>query len=184
MTQDDLPTFSPLVLQCGTHAVVRPIRSGDAAWLAKGLMRLSSENRVRRFLYDKTAYSEAELCRFTKVDEAHHVALVLAVLDQQGRESDVVAVARCFRAPEDPTLAEVAVATVDEWQGQGIGTVLIRSLAEYAWAVGIRRWQAVCFSENRAIRKLLNLVGTEESERQIGDGVCEAFYQLHPPPNT
>lgn len=165
----------------GVAAVVRPITAADARWLKLGLQRLSPQNRVRRFLYDKRAYTADELSRFTRFDEARHLALVLALLDGSGREIDAVAVARCFRDEADPEQAEFAITTVDEWQRRGIGTILVQELAACAWAAGIRRWRAVFASSNEATRKLLSLVAHLETEHWIATDCIEATYRLLPP---
>jgi GNAT superfamily N-acetyltransferase len=61
---------------------------------------------------------------------------------------DGVGVARFVRSPEDPSLAEVAVAVDDEWQGRGLGTVLLHDLAARAREEGIKRFSASMLAEN------------------------------------
>jgi GNAT superfamily N-acetyltransferase len=165
----------------GTTAIVRPIGVADAPWLTAGLQRLSASNRVRRFLFDKRAYTPDELERFTRFDERRHLALVLAITNAAGAEIDGVAVARCFRDPDEPAVAEFAIATVDEWQRRGIGTILVHELAAAAHAAGIRRWKAVFLTGNKPARKLLNRVARLEVEHWVSADCIEATYTLYPP---
>lgn len=166
----------------GTAAVVRPIAASDTYWLKLGLeQRLSQESRMRRFLYNKRAYTSTELEEFTRFEPSRHLALVLAITDAFGNEVDVVAVARCFRDPVQPTEAEFAITTVDEWQRRGIGTILVQELAACAWELGIRRWHAIFVWTNESTRKLLNRVADLETENWLTADCIEGTYALRPP---
>jgi GNAT superfamily N-acetyltransferase len=173
----------PLQVQLppGIPAIVRPIRRGDALALGEGLRRLSANSRVRRFFYDKQRYTADELERLTKFDPARHLALVCIRVDETGRELEGLSVARCFRDPPEPAIAEFAIATLDAWQRRGIGRILVQALAGAAWEAGIRRWRAVFLTENLPTRKLLNRVGELETERWLTADCIEATYALHAP---
>lgn len=177
-----IDNFEPfeVVLKDGTPAVVRPIESKDAQALVKGLERLSYDSRRNRFFFNKTRFKEEELETLTTNTE-QHLALVLGVLDSKGEEIDTVAVARCFRDPNDDGFAEVAITTVDEWQGLGIGTILIRTLAREARGAGITRWRAVFFRSNQLTEKLLQRVGEKVIQRGFGSGAVDTVYELYLP---
>jgi GNAT superfamily N-acetyltransferase len=170
-----------VTLPDGTPAVVRPIRPDGGPKLAEALRQLSPESRQRRFLYSKGSFSDKELEYFTHCDGVNHLAWVLAVTDPAGQELQPVAVARCVRDLADTALAEVAIVVGDDWQHRGVGRILIQALARSAWEVGIRRWNAVLFSDNTAMRKLLELVARKQSEQPEGDGVVGVIYSLFPP---
>lgn len=165
-------------LASGTPVIVRPIVVGDAIHLIQGLARLSEQSRTRRFLYNKTAFSQRELRHLTHSDGRDHIALVLGILNGEGCEIDCVAVARCIRDPHDPHLAEVAFVTVDEWQGHGIGKILLDSLARRARPAGITRWKAISFADNHEAKKLLRTVGNRTSARYLGSGIMEETYEI------
>jgi acetyltransferase len=164
----------------GVPALVRPIRRDDALALDEGLRRLSATSRVRRFFYDKQRYSVDELERLTEFDPTRHLALVCIRMDETGRELEGLSVARCFREPQEPEIAEFAIATLDDWQRRGIGRILVQALAGVAWEAGIRRWRAVFLTENLPTRKLLSLIGALEMERWLTADCIEATYALHP----
>jgi GNAT superfamily N-acetyltransferase len=165
----------------GFSAVVRPIRPDDGPRLAEGLRQLSPESRRRRFLFSRGSFSAKELDYFTHCDGVDHLALVVVATGPKGREHQFVAVARCIRDSADPGLAEVAIAVADDWQHHGVGEMLIQALARSAWEAGIRCWNAVLFTNNVAMRKLLELVGKKQSEQSEEAGVAGLVYRLSPP---
>lgn len=113
---------------------IRPISPEDAQALAAGFARLSDRSRYRRFLSPHSRLRAGELRYFTQVDHHDHQALV--AIDAETEAG--VGVARYIRSKDDATLAELGVAGVDEWQGRGVGTVLVTALAQRAREEGIR----------------------------------------------
>lgn len=166
-------------LSCGTPVIVRPIRPDDARALLCGLKRLSPQGQVYRFLQHRKTFTEEELRYLTHCDNVNHFAKLLLVVDDEGREVDAIGVARFIRDKSDPTLAEVAIVLVDEWQGRGGGSVLLGALAREAWNAGIRRWHGLLFAENIASRKLLAKFGRLLSLQ--GRDVRDECYELDPP---
>lgn len=167
-------------LRDGTRAVIRPIRRDGGPTLADHLKRLSPESRYQRFFSAKREFAPDELVFLTHPDGINHLALVLAILDAEGREKDSVGVARCVRDPQDPATAEAAVAVMDEWQGRGIGRLLLKALAADAYRAGIRHWRGTFLSDNIAVRKILEGLGSKEWEEATGHGIIEVVYRLAP----
>ena len=169
-----------ITLLDGTEGVVRPIRPSDRDALVEGFETLSPESRIRRFFYNKKQLSENELAQLSDPDGIDHIAFGLAVKLDGASEAMPIAVARCFRDEGENDLAEVAVVTADEWQGAGAGAELMRSLSAAAVEVGIRRWFAAMFADNTAIHHLLNRFGKKCEQRDLGNGVVEAIYEIVP----
>jgi GNAT superfamily N-acetyltransferase len=176
------PLARRVTLHGVSSAVVRPIRPDDGPRLAEGMQQLSPESRRRRFLFSKGSLSPAELDYFTHCDGIHHLALVLVETDPEGREHQLISVARCVRDATDASLAEVAIVVADDQQHHGVGEILIKALANSAWEAGIRCWSAILFSNNVAMRKLLELVGKKQSEQSEGADVISLVYRLSRPP--
>lgn len=168
-----------VTLSDGTLGIVRAIVPLDGMALAGALEDLGQNSRVRRFLHDKTWLSESELTRLANPDGINHIAYGLAV-DLEG-DFTPISVIRCFRDPEDETLAEIALVTADAWQGHGAGKELMRSLSAAALEVGIRRWIAVMFGDSPAMTHLLGQFGRKCEERDLGNGVIEAIYEIVEP---
>jgi GNAT superfamily N-acetyltransferase len=123
--------------------------------LLQAFEHLGPQSRYRRFLAPHGSLTPAELSYFTEVDHHDHEALV-AVEPSSGAG---IGVARYIRSAEDPTVAELAVAVVDEWQCQGVGGRLVGALAERAREEGITSFSAVMLADNALMRSLLDEIG-------------------------
>jgi len=146
----------PTVARLPDALEIRPISPDDKQALLDGFERLSDESRYRRFLSPHDKLSDAELRYFTNVDHHDHEALV--AIDPASREG--VGVARYIRSPSDPHSAELAVAVLDDWQRQGVGTRLATALADRAREEGITTLTGLVLADNEL---MLNLA------REIGD---------------
>lgn len=134
---------------------IRPICADDKAALIEAFERFGPESRYRRFLSPHDRLSASELRYFTEVDHHDHEAVV-AVESDSGQG---VGVARYVRSTENPKVAEVAVAVVDDWQRHGVGTRLVAALAERARAEGIEQFSALVLADNALMLNLLNDLG-------------------------
>lgn len=134
---------------------VRPIAPDDKQALLEGFERLGEQSRYRRFLTPHGTLTPAELTYLTEVDHHDHEALVAT--DPVTGEG--VGVARYVRSSEDPAVAELAVAVVDDWQGRGVGTRLVSALAERARQEGITSFTALVLAENEPMLSLLEELG-------------------------
>jgi GNAT superfamily N-acetyltransferase len=149
----------------GTALVVRPIRPEDKALLTGGLARLSPASRQKRFLGPKHRFTVAELRYLTEIDGVDHVAYVALRGDAP---TELVAVARLVRNPENPLAAEIAVAVGDCFQRRGVGTLLGDLLATAARDRGIRWLTATMAADNAPAHRLFRHVSTRLSERHDG----------------
>jgi GNAT superfamily N-acetyltransferase len=139
----------------GKTLLIRPISTEDKQLLREGFERLSQRSRYQRFLSPHERLSERDLRYLTEVDHHDHEALV--AIDRGTGQG--VGVARYVRAKTDPTVAELAVAVVDERQGQGVGGRLAAALADRARAAGITSFTALMFADNELMLKLLRDLG-------------------------
>lgn len=168
-----------VTLRDGTPGYVRRIVPSDGAALVAALEDLAPDSRMRRFLFDKTTLSERELTLLSNPDGIDHIAYGLAV-ELEG-EFTPVAVAHCFRDALDPELAEIAVVTADAWQGKGAAEELMLCLSAAALDAGMRKWFAPMFSDNTAMRRLLDRLAIKLSERDLGSGIVELVYGIKEP---
>ncbi|MEY2474291.1 MAG: hypothetical protein QOK28_3620 [Actinomycetota bacterium] len=121
---------------------IRPIEPGDAQALIKAHDHLSDESRRLRFFHAHPRMTEAEASFFTEVDHVDREAFVVT----DGKY--IVAVGRYDRVA--PDAAEVAITVGDSYQHHGLGTMLLDALAQRAQQVGITRFVADTFGDNRA----------------------------------
>jgi RimJ/RimL family protein N-acetyltransferase len=142
-------------LKDGSRVLVRPVAAQDADRLREAFRRLSPASRYRRF-HAPMANLPGPLLRYlTQVDHRDHEALVGVTADGE----DIVGVARFVRHRDDPAAAEVAVTVLDDWQGRGLGRLLLERLADRAREEDVRRFTALVQPENEQAADLLARLG-------------------------
>jgi RimJ/RimL family protein N-acetyltransferase len=151
-----------LALRDGTRILVRPILPEDKQALREGFERLSARSRYRRFLTSLEHLSDRQLRDLTEVDYVDHMAWV--AVDASRPERPGIGVARYVRLPEERTAAEAAVTVLDEYQGRGIGTILLRLLAGSARAHGIRCFRGYVLAENAPMMEVLQGLGARVAQ--------------------
>ena len=65
--------------------------------------------------------------------------------------------------------AELAFAVADDWQGQGVATILLAHLAQAATAAGIETFTATVLSENHRMLQVFHDSGFPASSRRVDD---------------
>src|SRR5713226_2666219 len=130
----------------GRRLWLRLLEPGDANLLRRFFWRLSSESVYRRFMAPIHAPSDALLGRLVDVDHCDREALI--ALDERG----IVGVARYGTMG---AIHDVAVVVADDWQGRGVGALLLRRLAHIARARGITSFHATMLGDNRGAQSLV-----------------------------
>ena len=146
-------------LRDGRRLEIRALRPNDRAGLAAAVARSSDQSLYRRFFSLKRSFSESEVEYFLNVDFVNHVALV-AVVEEDGRPT-IAGGARYI--VEQPGMAEIAFAVVDEYQGQGIGAALMRHLAAIAVSAGLKELIAEVLPDNMPMLKVFEKSGFPRS---------------------
>ena len=162
------------LMRDGRRVEIRALRPDDRAELLAAIGRASTQSLFRRFFAAKRGFTDQEIEFFLHVDFINHVALV-AVMEEDGRPA-IVGGGRYIVL--QPRKAEVAFAVIDRYQGQGIGTALMRRLAEIARAAGLRELIAEILPENIPMLKVFEKSGLRLStkrEAQVVHVVLELF---------
>jgi RimJ/RimL family protein N-acetyltransferase len=162
-------------LRDGTPVLVRPVRPEDKALLKDGFSRLSEESRLRRFMAPITELSEEQLAYLTEIDYVDHFAWAALLRD---RPDVGIGVGRYIRIAGEPDMAEVAITVVDEYQGRGVGTLLLGMLAATARTAGITAFRAFVLEDNTPMRTLLEDLGVRA--RHDAPGVLAMDVPLDP----
>ena len=160
-------------LRDGTRVQIRPITPEDRAELAAAVRRLSPQSRYQRFLGAIDGLDERTLSYLTEIDHHDHEALVAF----DAGDGQAVGVARYARAPAGTDAAELAVVVADPWQGQGLGTLLIRRLVGRAQDEGITRLTALVLAANSDMLQLFEHEGWRR-EGLPHDGTVELSYTV------
>ena len=125
-----------LRLRSGGSLTVRFVEPRDAAGLQAYFRALSVRSRYNRFLGAMSELSHTELDHFIHVGEGDRFSVVATML-VEGIET-VVGEARYAFDPETASF-EFGLSIDDGWQGQGIGSALLKNLECRAAAFGAKR---------------------------------------------
>lgn len=139
-----------------SHVVIRPITPQDKAAEREFIEGLSAQARRFRFLGAVRSPSEAMIEQLTNIDYVHDVAFAAVVAD--GARERFVGVSR-YSTDADGHACECAVTVDDEWQDQGLGTLLMKHLIEVARARGIRTMFSIDSAENTRMSDLARFLG-------------------------
>ena len=113
------------VLADGTAVTLRLMQPGDRDEIARQFARMSPDSRYRRFFSGIQELSPEMLEYLTVVDGVNHFAVV-AVMDSLDLKREVgLGVGRFVRLRDEPDVAEAAVTVVHDYQGRGVGRLLI-----------------------------------------------------------
>jgi len=143
-------------LSNGAALHIRAIRSDDKKRLLDHFAGLSAKTRYFRFFGHKRRLTAEDLARYTELDFIRHVGLA-ATSGQKGQER-FIGVGRYIRK-EVPSRAEIALAVLDEYQGAGIGPLLIRHLGRIAHESGITEFEADVLGDNSRMLGVLRKSG-------------------------
>jgi RimJ/RimL family protein N-acetyltransferase len=146
-----------VTLRDGTSVRLRPIVPEDKALLVEGFRRLSPESRYRRFMAQIEELTGDQLRFLIEIDYVDHFAWVALDLGAAGHP--VVGVSRYVRIPKERKVAEAAVTVVDDYQGRGLGTLLLEALGAVALEKGITRFRGYALEDNRPMREVLEVMG-------------------------
>jgi acyl-CoA synthetase (NDP forming)/ribosomal protein S18 acetylase RimI-like enzyme len=164
-----------VVLRDGSTAHLRPITPDDGDALVAFYSRVSEQSKYFRFFAPYPVLSERDVERFTHVDHVKRVAFVVT------RADDIVAVGR-YDALDDPE-AEVAFLVQDDYQGRGLGQLLLEHLAEAGRERGFERFVAEVLPENTRMIQVFRDQGYAVCD-DFEDGVLRLEFSIDPTDTT
>jgi len=145
----------PVVLRDGSRVRIRQWSPSDRELLVNGFYRLSPTSSYRRFLSASPVLTSQMVHVLTDIDHRNHEAML--AVDEHGREG--IGIAHYVRSRARPEVAELALTVIDDWQGRGLGTLLLEVISTRARQEGIKTFTALMLAENRRMRDLLDHLG-------------------------
>lgn len=161
-----------IALRNAQTASIREVGPSDRDLLTSGFEHLSDQSRYFRFLAAHSKLSGKELTNFTAMNDKNHVAIGAVV--EAGSEVVPLGIARFIRLEKQHDVAEFAITIVDEYQGLGLGSLLLGVLAKWAVLDGVSNFTALVHPENDKMRGVLDRLGCEYD--RLGD--TEFEYRL------
>lgn len=162
-----------VLLSDGSTVHLRQIRPEDAPAIVAMHARFSPRTRYLRYFSPYPRIPERDLERFVNVDHRDPEAFVVL------SGASIVAVGRYDRLGPGADEAEVALVVEDDYQGRGIGSVLLEHLAEAARQEGISRFVAEVLPDNGAMLRVFSDFGYQV-QRQYADGVVHLSFPIAP----
>jgi GNAT superfamily N-acetyltransferase len=160
----------------GTAISLRPLRPSDGALLAAGFERLSNRSRYRRFLSPVPQLTDSMLGFLTSVDDFNHRAWGAVIDEPPGPVP--AGVVRWVRSRKEPAVADMAVTVIDDYQGRGLGGLLLDIAVLDAFAHGVERFEGLVLGENISSRRMLARGGA--TLQPDGGGVLAFTLVLRP----
>lgn len=140
-------------LPSGAQLRVRPVRMSDEEALQDLFYQLSDQSTYRRFMSFKKDHPHQEMQELVNLDYEQSVGFVAVDAEDQ-----IVGMARYDIDPKN-NLGDIAFVVRDEWQGKGVGKVLMQRMAEVGRARGLAGFLADVLVENKAMMALLQRSG-------------------------
>jgi len=143
-------------MRSGTDVTVRPIRPEDEPRVVEFHKELSERSVYLRYaslmkLEQRVAHER--LARICFIDYDREMALVA-----ETGEDHIIGIGRLTQPP-GRNEAEFAMLVIDDYQGDGIGTELLRRLVQVGEDEGLERITADILRQNRAMQRVCEKLG-------------------------
>ena len=149
------------VLRDGGPILIRAIRPDDKQRLLEHFARLSPRSIYQRFFGFKRSLNDQDLRNFTELDFLDNVGLAATI--GVGDDERLIGVGRYMRSGGRDS-AEVAFAVLDDYQGRGVGTLLLKHLASVARQTSIKKFIAYVMGSNRQMLEVFANSGFRECD--------------------
>jgi GNAT superfamily N-acetyltransferase len=155
-------------LKDGRTVTIRSIRPDDKGMVGAAFRSLSARSVYRRFFSAKPTLTEADLKWVTEVDFDKTVALVVEL--DEGHTPTLIGGGRYveYESKEAVRTAELAFTVRDDFQGKGIGKLLMQHLSIIGRAKGVARFEAIVLAENRGMLGVFGASGLPMRTENLG----------------
>lgn len=162
-------------LKTGQEILLRPVKLSDEPLLKDFFYSLSDQSLYRRFMSQRQDMPHERLQEFVVIDYTQDM-IMLAVLSDEEKE-EVIGMGEYYLNPDAHT-AEASFSVQDDYQGQGLGTLLLQHLVYAAKRQGLLGFTADVLFENMPMLRVFEKVLTVK--RQYADGAYELTMMFRP----
>lgn len=158
----------------GTVIFVRLQTRDDVQYMKEAFNKLSNTSKRLRYFSIAKAISDKDWEHYLDTDNSSRVAIV--AYKRINDEVYGLAVARYFRTPDNPEVAEAGITVIDEYQHKGIGKILLDHLSEHARQNGINYFRAEIQESNSNILNMMK--NLPHSTKRIEDNILLLEYKI------
>ena len=151
----------------GTRVDIRAQKPEDREAILGEMQHASADTLYHRFFAVKRALSPKEEHFFFDIDFIHHVVLI-ATTEMDGKPR-IIGGARFVETA--PGKAEVAFSVVDDYQGHGLGAILMRHITTAARASGVSEFVAEVLTDNAPMLAVFEHAGLIIKTRREGSTI-------------
>lgn len=152
----------------GKEYILRPMKPTDDKLLKDLFYSLSEESRYRRFMSSRKDMPHERRQDFVQINYNKEMAIVVIDTEIEGPQR-MIAEAD-YRIKEGQNIAEVSIMVRDEYQGMGIGTVLLEYLTTIAMNRGLYGFTAEVLAENKKMLRVFEKMGYDiDRQRRYGE---------------
>jgi acetyltransferase len=151
----------PFTLRSGADVIIRPIRPEDEPLIVAFHSTLSEQSVYLRYFYpmsleQRTAHER--LTRICFIDYDREMVLVAERIDPSSAQRAIIGVGRLMKI-RGTNQAEFAAVITDAYQGQGLGSELLRRLIAIGRDERLERVLADVLPDNRDMQRLFKKLG-------------------------
>lgn len=163
-----------LALRNGETAILRSVRSEDAALIQQLIQAQSEHSRYTRFMSKASEVPPALLAQLASPDYHRDYALIL----HTNSPTPTPLAHANYIADPNPQSCEFGIIIDDSLQGQGIGHQLMTHLIAHAKAQGHTLMRAEILADNHPMQKLALKLGFTLNKHPHDNGLVEAKLHL------
>ena len=168
------PTFPDelerwIELRDGSKMFMRPLKLTDEAGLRRMFYQLSEKSVRDRFFRAIQTMPHEKLQEFLRVDYDADMAMV--VLTDCSDDAELIGIGHYSNHPQ-MNMADSAYLVRDDYQGKGIGTILLNTLIEIAQAHGVAGFIADVLAINSGMLRIFQKCGYAV-QIEVEEGECK-----------
>jgi len=167
-------SLGQVVLRDGSVAAIRPSTLNDVPAMREFFRQLSDESRYRRFFMRGEAPADVVLRLADSSDPARNLTLVV----ERSMDGSPRIIAAASYSTGHSGTAEAAFAVADDFQGKGLGTLLLERLAVIGARAGLERFEASTLADNAQMLSVFRDSGFEIHSKSAGGSVVDVQMSL------
>ncbi|HMF31557.1 MAG TPA: GNAT family N-acetyltransferase [Candidatus Lokiarchaeia archaeon] len=147
----------PYTAPNGEQVLVRPVKTTDERGLQELYYSLSERDRYYRFFAPVKEFRHKKMQPLVNIDYSRDMILACEYTNPEG-DTRLVGSGGFFKT-EDPSKAELAFTTHEEWRKQGLAKFLLQTLIKIAKEQGYRTLVGTILVENRPMLHIMQTSG-------------------------